>query len=87
MSAGISNNESLLLKFNIESIKIYLHEDITALPTNEILRRSNSTAMAMFELNTLKFEFNLKNNTRDTRDIMKVKFFLDNILLDDTRDG
>ena len=87
MSAGISNNESLLLKFNIESIKIYLHEDITALSTNEILRRSNSTAMAMFELNTLKFEFNLKNNTRDTRDIMKVKFFLDNILLDDTRDG
>lgn len=53
--------------------------------TDEILKRSPSSAMAMFELNTLKFEFNLKNNTEDTRDNMKVKFLLDNIILDDTR--
>lgn len=37
------------------------------------------------ELNTLKFELNIDNETTDTRNIMRTIFLLDNIILDDTR--
>lgn len=37
------------------------------------------------ELNTLKFELNIENETLDTRNSIRTIFLLDNIILDDTR--
>lgn len=77
-------NENILVKFDVQSIQMYLHDQDSVL-TEGVVKRANEKAFSKMELNTLKFELNLANNTRTEKDSIKVSFLLDNIILDDTR--
>jgi hypothetical protein len=106
----------IFIKFDVKSIKMYLHDRDTKILVILILlifiliffhdtyfikiqfkslikkikesgknERSTVDAFSKFELSELKFELNLFNDTNDVKDSMLVIFFLDNIILDDTR--
>ncbi len=102
-------NESILVKFDVKSIKIYLHDQETVLVKLVLLNlvfyfiyfdlnqlsfhkqslgkisRSHTSAFSKMELNTLKFQLNLPNNTSTARQAVATSFLLDNLILDDTR--
>ena len=74
----------LSIKFLIQSIKLQLYEKDYELIEGKI-ERSIEDSFSKMELQTLQFGFDMFEETFDEKDFFKVIFYLDRILLDDTR--
>ncbi|RNA17062.1 vacuolar sorting-associated 13C isoform X2, partial [Brachionus plicatilis] len=68
----------------IESIQMNLHNESLSQINNKRCVRPKENAFSNLELKNLNFEMNSYEDTENERDSVKVMFFLDTIILDDT---